>query len=94
MRKRSLFWILGTLLITVVALNVRINLLANSAERSLVLANVEALADGESGGVKAPCYWAYSRDWWNDWYIIRCTDCTQIKVSFYINPSQCLYSPE
>jgi hypothetical protein len=52
MKKRFLFLTLGATLVTALALNalnVSMNLSANNVDRSIMLANVEALAAGESG---------------------------------------------
>jgi len=45
-----LLWLLGAIVFTAASVNVGMNLLKHTPDRDLMLANVEALADGESGG--------------------------------------------
>jgi len=46
-KKKSLIWIFGALLIAAAATNASMNLLGNSAEIEVNIANIEALASGE-----------------------------------------------
>lgn len=50
MKRKWLFWMLGVMLVAIASVNVRIHLSGKNAERTLMLANVEALAEDEEPG--------------------------------------------
>lgn len=51
MKRKSLFCILGVLLFTAASVSVSVNLYGNGTTAALKLANIEALAVGEGGGI-------------------------------------------
>ncbi len=51
MKRKVLFWMLGVLLVTVASVSVSMNHFGVGTSGSLMLANIEALADGEGGGI-------------------------------------------
>ncbi len=94
MKKRFLFLTLGATLVTALALNalnVSMNLSANNVDRSIMLANVEALAETEYPPIQEECrkvvravegdlLYLQARD---------CTDCHRYYVTKITDRSTC-----